>query len=162
MKTDWDEPLDPNVRKQVEGWCERMKRGSSIKVERSYVPRIFSNVVLAQMHHFSDASAVAYGVASYLRILDSQGNVHVSFIYGRARVAPMKAVTIPRLELAAATMAVKNNEMLYEALDFPINSVTFWTDSTTVLRYINNEKSRFQVFVANRLSVIRDGSEPSQ
>ena len=47
-------------------------------------------------------------------------------------------------------------------LQLPIDASYFWTDSTTVLKYINNEDKRFHTFVANRVAVVRDGSDPSQ
>lgn len=74
----------------------------------------------------------------------------------------MKQVTIPRLELTAATVAVRVDNMIKKELDMPIDKTIFWTDSMSVLKYINNESRRFQTFVANRVAVIRDSSDPSQ
>ena len=71
-------------------------------------------------------------------------------------------MTIPRLVLSEATLAVKVNSTLQRALHLKIHKIVFWSDSTTVLRYIRNETTRFHVFVANRLAVIHDGSHPSQ
>lgn len=81
---------------------------------------------------------------------------------GKARVAPLKCVTIPRLELTAAVVAVKMDQMLRRELQVTLQNSIFWTDSTTVLRYIENEHSRFKTFVANRVTVIREHSHPSQ
>ena len=52
--------------------------------------------------------------------------------------------------------------MLQKELDIPCQETHYWTDSQTVLRYINNETARYHTFVANRVEVIRDGSETSQ
>ena len=87
--------------------------------------------------------------------------VHCSLIMGKSRVAPIKPTTIPRLELTAATVAVKQNRQIREELDLNIDSVTFWTDSTCVLQYINNEAGRFKTFVANRIAIIHANSNPS-
>lgn len=73
----------------------------------------------------------------------------------------MKPVTIPRLELTAAVLAVKQNCQVQEELEIPIQRIVFWTDSMVVLQYINNESKRFQTFVANRLAVIHELSNPS-
>ena len=71
----------------------------------------------------------------------------------------MKQVTVPRLELNTATVAVRVNAMIQRELEIPVNKTVFWTDSTTVLRYINNESARFKTFVANhQVEVIHDGS----
>eukprot|EP00105_Crassostrea_gigas_P034805 XP_019918953.1 PREDICTED: uncharacterized protein LOC105318561 [Crassostrea gigas] len=80
---------------------------------------------------------------------------------GNSRVTPLKQTTIPRLELTAATIAVKTNKMVLTELDMPIDRVVFWTDSMAVLRYIQNRIARFHTFVANRLAVIHEGSQPS-
>ena len=88
--------------------------------------------------------------------------MHCSLVMGKSRVAPLKAVTVPRLELTAATPTVKVDKQIREELDLLINPVVFWTDSTIVLRYIRNTSKRFQTFVANRLQTIHDASSPSQ
>ena len=77
-------------------------------------------------------------------------------------MAPLKALSIPRLELNAATLAVKLDRMFRKELELPITSSVFWTDSTSVLRYIRNDDKRFHTFVSNRLTVIHDGSSVSQ
>ena len=52
--------------------------------------------------------------------------------------------------------------MIGNELDEPVESKTCWTDSTTVLKYIQNDKKRFHVFVANRVQMIRDAMNPDQ
>ena len=88
--------------------------------------------------------------------------IHVAFLFGKARVAPLKPVTIPRLELTAAVVAVRVDKMLQAELQLPLRKSVFWTDSTSVLKYIKNEDRRFQTFVANRVTTIRDHSDVSQ
>ena len=131
-------------------------------VRRCYKPEGFGPIVTSQVHHFSDASETGYGAVYYLRLQDQQGHIHCSFIIGKARVAPVKAVTIPRLELAAATVAARLSAVVRRELELPVDSVNFWTDSTTVLRYINNTSSRFKAYVANRIGTILDLSSPGQ
>ena len=59
---------------------------------------------------------MGYGVVCYLRLVDDRGNVEVSLIMGKSRVSPLKPTTVPRLELTAATVAVKISAMLEEEL----------------------------------------------
>ncbi|KAL0196747.1 hypothetical protein M9458_005287, partial [Cirrhinus mrigala] len=80
----------------------------------------------------------------------------------KARVAPLKQLTIPRLELAAAVLAVRVNTMLLKELQLPLQRSFFWTDSTTVLKYIFNETKRFYTYVANRVSIIREATDKDQ
>jgi hypothetical protein len=81
---------------------------------------------------------------------------------GKSRVTPLKQTTVPRLELTAATVAVRTDKMLKAELDIPMDKSVFWTDSMAALRYIGNKTSRFQTFVANRLAVIHEGSKPGE
>ena len=68
-------------------------------------------------------------------------------------------MTVPRLELTAATVSVKVGAMLRRELDVEDLKQTFWSDSQIVLGYITNEARRFRTFVANRVQLIRDNSE---
>ena len=81
---------------------------------------------------------------------------------GKARLSPAKAITVPRLELTAATISVRVGQMLYEELEVKPETIIYHTDSTTILRYIGNERKRFQIFVANRVQLIRDFISPMQ
>ena len=71
-------------------------------------------------------------------------------------------MTIPRLELTAATVSVRLGEIVKKELDESFDIVQYHTDSVTVLRYISNDQKRFQMFVANRVQMIRNLSDPSQ
>ena len=73
---------------------------------------------------------------------------------GKARVAPLKPATIPRMELTAATMASRMDTLLRKELQMELADSVFWTDSTSVLKYINNKTARFRTFVANRVAAI--------
>ena len=110
----------------------------------------------------SDASQVGYGRCSYLRLVDKNGRIHCSLVMGKARVAPLKTVTIPRLELTAATVSVKVASMLKEELDYDGLQDFYWTESKVVLGFINNESRRFPLYVANRVQLIRDHTSPDQ
>ncbi|XP_038061120.1 uncharacterized protein LOC119731907 [Patiria miniata] len=79
-----------------------------------------------------------------------------------ARLCPVKQVTIPRLELSAAVLAVRLNQLIQREIRLPITETVYWTDSTSVLQYIQNESRRFHTFVANRVSRIQSGHDPSQ
>jgi len=125
-------------------------------------PKEFATIADVQIHHFSDASEVDYGAVSYLRFIDTDSRVHCSFVMSKTRLDPLKSLSVPRLELTAATLAVKLKKMLRKELEVPINRSVFWTDSTSVLRYIENKDKRFHTFVSNRLTMIHDGSTPDQ
>lgn len=94
--------------------------------------------------------------------MNQENRVQVTFLLGKARVTLLKAVTIPRLELTAAVLALRVDLMLKTDLNLHLEDSVFWTDSTSVLKYLNNEDRRFHTFVANRISIIKEVSKPSQ
>lgn len=64
--------------------------------------------------------------------------IHCFFVLGKARLAPIREIAIPRLELSAAVISVQLRQTIEEALDMSVDQVIFWTDSTTVLRCLKN------------------------
>ena len=162
LRLDWDDDI-PNEQKKIwQNWLGEFHILSQLQVNRCFKPPGFGKTVFCQLHHFSDASESAYGVVSFLRMVNEDGQVHCCFVYGKAKVAPLKAVTIPRLELMGAVAAVRINRKLQKALSMSVDETVFWTDSTTVLGYIENRTTRFHRFVSNRLEMIHDGSSPLQ
>ena len=89
-------------------------------------------------------------------MINENGDVHCCLIFGKSRAAPVKYVSIPRLELNASTLSVKVSDMLRRELDIPVASEELWTDSQIVLGYISNEARRFKTFVANRVQFIKE------
>ena len=162
VKLDWDDPIPQEHKVRWERWMADLPKLSQFSVDRCVKPAGFDFISSSQLHHFSDASEAGFGSVSYLRLVNGQGAVHCSFLCAKSRVAPLKTITIPRLELSAAAISVKQDKVLKRELEIPISSQSvFWTDSTAVLRYMKNER-RYHTFVANRVALIRDGSEPHQ
>ncbi|XP_026040477.1 uncharacterized protein LOC113032046 [Astatotilapia calliptera] len=161
-KLGWDEPIPQTMLQKWKGWLSDLQMLSHFKVKRCIQPREFGPLSHAQLHHFSDAGESGYGTVSYLRMQDNRKSIHVAFLMGKARVTPLKPVTIPRLELTAAVVAVRVDLMLRAQLRMKLEQSIFWTDSTSVLKYIMNEDKRFLTFVANRVSFITTATKQSQ
>jgi hypothetical protein len=81
---------------------------------------------------------------------------------GKARLAPIREISIPRLELNAAVVSVKLRVLIQEELDMEIQRVYHWTDSTSMLKCIVNESKRFHTFESNRLTIIHSESSPKE
>ena len=158
----WDDQIPELSKQKWAAWLKELPKLEQFEIPRCFKPPDFSDVQQRELHHFSDASCQGYGAVSYLRQIDVKGKVHCSLIMAKSRLAPLKAMTIPRMELSAAVLATRLDKMIRRELDLPVDSSTFWTDSTCVLRYIENKEKRFQIFVANRVSAILDQSTATQ
>ncbi|XP_077982843.1 uncharacterized protein LOC144437710 [Glandiceps talaboti] len=157
----WDEPIGGDDLKKWRQWVEDIPYIEQLTVPRSLQPRGVQ-ITSCQLHMFSDASDKGYGIAAFTRLSDNRGQVHCNLLMGKARVAPLKRITIPRMELTAASISVKFAHMITKEMDYQFDKIIYWTDSMSVLRYINNNTSRFHTFVANRLTTIHEGSSPEQ
>jgi len=157
----WDEMIPTDLLFRWSRWQEQLPKVEELKVMRCVKPPGISDAAFT-LHHFCDASEVGYGVASYLRSDDFRGNCSCSLLIARSRLAPIKTITIPRLELSAAALAVQLDKLIRAELDVKLCRSWFWTDSSIVLSYIKNVDKRFKTFVANRVAIIHEGSSPTQ
>ena len=162
MKLDWDEAAPKETVDRFAEWLAELPRLSTLKVERRLKPHGLSTNFEAEIHYFSDASEVAYGAVAYLKVFDASGTKKISFLMGKSRLAPMKLVTIPRLELCGAVVAARLHELIQREMKLKIDRAYFWCDSMTVIRCIQNTTTRFKTFVANRLSIIQELTDPAQ
>ncbi len=158
----WDSIIPVVYAQQWTSWLEELHELEKFEVRRCLKPERFGEVTSAQMHHFSDASERGYGIVSYLFLKNDQQLVHSFLLMSKARVTPIKCITIPRLEHTAATLASRMDKLWKEELKMQFEDSVYWTDSTSVLKYIRNETSRFKCFVANRVAEIRKASEITQ
>ncbi|XP_066934813.1 uncharacterized protein [Clytia hemisphaerica] len=134
----WDDEISPEQRHVWEKWRNSLHLLQEISIQRCIVPSDFGEISEVSFHHFSDASTKDYGQVSYSRLVNDQGRIHCSFIIGKARVAPLKPTTVPRLELTAATTSTKVAAQLKKEMTLVPNYEVFWTDSKVVLGYISN------------------------
>ena len=155
LKLGWDEKLPGDL---LAGWSKCMKDLAllnQVGVPRCYFPGGCSLNATFLLHHFSDASEVGNGTVSYLRRETLDGQVDCSFIISKSRTTPLQFVSVPRLELQAATIAVRVHHLIRKEIDLAICASFFWTDSKITLPYIDSETRRFKTYVANRVSEIR-------
>ena len=159
--TKWDDPLPEHLTSRWLEWKKNCTELHEIQIQRCVRPGDIGEVFRTELHHFSDASNYGYGQCSYLRLVGKNG-MHCTLLCSKARIAPVKIITIPRLELTAALTSASMSQMLKKELDISIDDEYFWTDSKVVLAYINNDARKFHLFVANRVQKIHQLTEASQ
>lgn len=152
-KIGWDDPVPGAILQEWSRWRRELPILSEHHIPRCYYPRE-ATVVSTQLHGFSDASEKAYSGVVYLRMEDSNGAVYTSLIASKTRVAPIKRLTIPRLELSGALTLAQLLSHCKDVLDLSLSSVHAWTDSTIVLAWIQGNPRRFKVYVGNRVAQI--------
>ncbi|CAH8639763.1 unnamed protein product, partial [Dicrocoelium dendriticum] len=160
-KLGWDQLIDQTDEVVWENWLTGMRELGTIKVPRC-VLGCYQGTQPPQLHIFCDASEKGYGAVAYARFGNSGISIHCCLLYAKSRVAPLKSVSIPRLELTAAKLAIRVFEDVTRGSKINFEKSLFWTDSMVVLYYINNLSTRFSTFIANRLSAIHEVSSPNQ
>ncbi|XP_058816286.1 uncharacterized protein LOC131679563 [Topomyia yanbarensis] len=136
---DWDDAIDELSFRKWLRWTNILADMPVFKLPRSYFGTARSNEIEeVQLHIFADASETAYGCVAYFRAI-VRGKVVCSLVMSRAKVAPLKQLSIPWLELLAAVFAAR---------------VVFWIDAEVVLSWIRSDQRRYKQFVGFRIGEI--------
>ncbi|GFS48415.1 integrase catalytic domain-containing protein [Trichonephila clavipes] len=128
LKLKWDENLPKDILNQVKRWLEQLPILAGIKIPRCL--NLSSNgIKRLTLHVFCDASKKAYAACVFLRV-EYEENVFVKLIQAKARVAPLKDITIPRLELLACVLRTRLAASVKNDLNLPDVRIYYLTDST--------------------------------
>ncbi|XP_064386059.1 uncharacterized protein LOC135334711 [Halichondria panicea] len=160
-KIDWDDPVPSDIQDAWIQWRKELPLLSQKHVPRCYFDKK-SQPHCLQLHGFSDASEVAYAAVVYLRITDKSENAQISLVMSKTKVAPIKRLTIPRLELCGAQLLAQLIHHVRQVLEIPLSHVFAWTDSTIVLNWLDGSPKRFKTYVGNRVSTIVDLIPPDK
>nr|XP_049703353.1 uncharacterized protein LOC126056028 [Helicoverpa armigera] len=139
----WDEEVSNQIITEWDTYLTELVQLAKVEVPRWHKTNTDNNLV--ELHGFSDASKLAYAAVVYLRVVDTEGNTHVSLVTAKTKVAPIKQVSIPRLELCGAVLLTKLLVEVATVMEIPIKNVRAWTDSTVVLAWLNSHPSRWQL-----------------
>ncbi|XP_017479437.1 PREDICTED: uncharacterized protein LOC108368978, partial [Rhagoletis zephyria] len=149
----WDEELPRELYSEWYDYRQNINRISKLRIPRWLD---FTDDSIVELHGFSDASEVAFAAAVYVRIQRRDGEVFTHLISAKTRVAPVKQITLPRIELCAAHLLVKLIIKVRQSLSFEVVDVVGWTDSSIVLAWLADHPRRWKTFIANRTSQIID------
>ncbi|XP_039451485.2 uncharacterized protein LOC120430439 [Culex pipiens pallens] len=150
----WDQVLDENSAAKWFKWIALLPRVQAMTVPRCYfLGAKLSDYVNLELHVFTDASEEAYGAVAYFRIW-VHGKPKVSLVTGKAKVAPLQYLSIPRLELQAGTLGARMAAAIKANHTLPIRRTVMHTDSATLLSWIQSDHKKYKQFVAHRIGEI--------
>ncbi|XP_050598908.1 uncharacterized protein LOC126926582 [Bombus affinis] len=111
--------------------------------------------IKVELHGLSDDSEEAYGACVYLRTVCSDGTIQTRLLNAKSKVASLKTLTIPRLELSGALRLASLISSVQKALTIKIAQIVYWTDSTIVLQWIKSSPHMLKTLVVNRVAEIQ-------
>ncbi|XP_055307371.1 uncharacterized protein LOC129571589 [Sitodiplosis mosellana] len=152
-KVEWDDTVQGEILNRWTKFAEEMPH-----ITKARIPRWIgtSRESKKQIHGFADASMSAYGATFYLRQERENEPATSHLVFGKARVAPIRGSTIPKLELTACHLAARLLEQVRLAHDVDIGDCTLWSDSMIALHWIGKSPTKLDTFVANRVSEIQE------
>ncbi|XP_029171330.1 uncharacterized protein LOC114940747 [Nylanderia fulva] len=150
---DWDQTIPPPLR---ERWSRILAMLPDL--DQLNIPRWTgtSNERLVELHGFSDASERAYAAAVYIRGVDSNGILVSNLLVAKTKVAPVKPVSMPRLELCGALLTARLLRNTSDGLGVPLSHLYAWTDAKVVLAWLRAHPSRWKPFVAHRVAALQE------
>ena len=155
----WDNEVEPSEEEEFLRWKEQLPIVAKTSIDRRYFNKERDKI---ELHVFADVSEDTMCAVAYLRSQPKEYSADLAFVIGKCRVAPMRHLSIPRLELKAAVMAVRLKEQIVKEHEMKINSCSFWSNSTAVLQWIHSSHCKQQGFLANRVAEILDTTDVSQ
>ncbi|XP_063391167.1 uncharacterized protein LOC134676697 [Cydia fagiglandana] len=148
-KVSWDECVSPELEEEWKQIRDDFENVKDIKMDR-WLGTTDSEEEKIQIHGFSDASMRAYAAVVYIRV-ESKNKITTKIIAARTRVAPLKTISLPRLELCGALLLSKLMKQIGQAMRISTTNMFAWTDSSIVIAWLCGEPNRWKPFVANRV-----------
>ena len=158
---DWDEIMPEQMKKEWLDFFTELYQLESLQFPRCVKPL---NATMEQpwLIVFSDGSQSAYGTCAYIRWMTKTGRCESFLLAAKNRIAPIRQLTIPRLELCGAVLASRLRESLLKEMNITFGRVIHLIDSMIVRAQIQKESYRFKPFVATRLGEIQETTKPSE
>ncbi|CAH1969896.1 unnamed protein product [Acanthoscelides obtectus] len=158
-KNQWDESLPADLDTSWKRFREQLQQVNYVKITRHV---LCDNPVRVEIYGFADASLEAYGACVYVRSEDANGKVYVRVMCSKTKVAPLKTITVPRLELCAALLVANLVQKVKTSLTVKIDEIVLWSDSSVCLTWIHTPPNILQTFVGNRVSQIQGLTQINQ
>ena len=156
----WDDIIPTDILNDWEQWKRDVEKVAEMEIPRYIFEGLEQPPRTIFLHGFSDGGLSGYGVVIYIRFFNPKtGRFTCRIIYSASRVAPNnKPLSIPRKELAAATLLVECILKLAEEWKVPKENVFLHCDSKVVLNWIKQDKDKQTVWVRNRIAKIQQST----
>ncbi|XP_036345831.1 uncharacterized protein LOC118755088 [Rhagoletis pomonella] len=148
--TDWDETVSSTTLDRWQNFTQHYNEIDKVRIPRWVY---FSPTDEIQIHGFCDASEKAYAASVYLRV-KRDSKVFINLLLAKTRVAPVKTISLPRLELCGAVLLAEIVDSVINNLNLGHINIHLWTDSTIVLAWIRKPPCSWSTFVAHRITKI--------
>ncbi|XP_060855661.1 uncharacterized protein LOC132933385 [Metopolophium dirhodum] len=155
----WSEPVSEKISSEWYKYKSELSHLNAIKIPRQIT--INDKIHSIQIHGFADASIKAYGCCLYLRCTDMNNKHKIQLICAKSKVAPLKILSLPRLELCAALLLAKVANKIVPRLKLSISKAYYWTDSSVTWCWITSTSKKWKTFVAHRVGQIQEITSPS-
>ncbi|XP_026686425.1 uncharacterized protein LOC103518980 isoform X2 [Diaphorina citri] len=161
LSYNWDDKLDDKTSSIWKKILNDMNGINKLKIDRYVFVTSSSNV---EFHGFCDASEKAYAACLYVKCKNGINETNVKLLCAKTRVAPVKQISLARLELCAALLLANLIRKVKEALSEHDNLLQWhaWTDSQIVLAWISKLPCKWKTFVANRVAAIQEVLSPDR
>ncbi|XP_062715437.1 uncharacterized protein LOC134291545 [Aedes albopictus] len=156
----WDEQIEDEAFEKWQKWLTVLPQVENLRIPRCFWPEhLVNDADEVQLHTFVDAGRDGMAAVCFLR-LSKDGKNYCSLVTAKARVAPLKLTSIPRLELQAAVIGTRLSQTVLDTLPIRINRRFYWSDSRDVLCWISSDHRRYSQFVGFRITEILEVTEP--
>ena len=154
-KLGWGEVFNDDVKRRLDEWIKDLVATREIYIDRCLYNARLENTTEVYLHGFADASKKAYCAVVYLVYRTENGEACARLIASKTRVAPLKELSIPRLELMSARILAQLVSTIRTALSsqLKLDGVRYWLDSKTALCWIRNQ-GEWKQFVRHRVDEI--------
>ena len=156
-KLNWDDIIPPDIALVWDKFLEELKGLQEIRQHRCVFDLDFPSKNRIELHGFSDSSKELYCAVVYLRLISNDG-VKLSFLASKTKVAPLKTLTIPRLELLGCLLLSKLIKEVLEGIKgrIKLDKIVCWSDSQVALCWIRGKEKSWEPWVENRVVSIRN------
>jgi hypothetical protein len=153
LRLQWDDVLPDSLRARWVQFFQDLFSLAHLKYDRCLKPQdAVGNPILVIL---SDASDLAYGFSAYIRWKLSEGGFWCRLIMAKCRIAPLRKLSTPQMELNAAVLSKRARKVIEQELRLSFERVYHLVDSETVLHMLNKMSTRFKLYEGVRVGEIQ-------